>query len=822
MKQLLAACMLLLTLAGVAHAQSGTIRGTVTDAAGAPVAGVDVMVRGRTLVAMTNAQGQYEIRNVPAGTYSVEAIRIGYRGGVTVVTVSGGATVSADFSLLRGAVLLDNLVVSSASRRTEKITEAPATVGVVTSRALDEYASPNVGELLARQKGVDYVRSGVVGTGINVRGLNSAFNPKNLQMNDGRLSTLVATGLPFGALSTSIKDDIDRIEIVLGPTAALYGPNAHNGLINTISKNPRTSPGTSMVIGGGTQSTAYGRLRHAQAVNERLAFKVAGEYYRATEMDWADTVYLGTGANAVPKDELELDRDADGLRGEGAVHYTLRPETDLVFAFGGSRSNNIGPTNAGRNQIKDWIIGYGQLRFASPRIFAQVYHTMSKTDSTYAMNQRTQNYWTFRNAGFSEEESLRRSYGEQWFGPSPTAGVALKRGALFQDNSKRWNAEAQYNNTFFGYGVTAGAQFQRDIADSKGTYLLDQGEGIELDQTGVYGQLDIPVGTTGLRLIAAARYDDHELYGSNFIPKGGLVYSRGNSTLRATYGKGIAAPTILNLSGNLFGGLVLGNGEGFTLSDDSRIDPLKVETIKSYEVGVRTLLGGRVSVDANAYYNQSENFISPLVNIASAARPVTHRGSTAIATFSSTPSVVLTYLNFGAVDTYGADLGVSMFVNDWITLSANYSYFDFSLDTTDVRNDGNRDGRVLETDLPINTPTHKASLAVNASQAKWFGSAFARWVDEYDFFSGINVAAKDNPDLLISGDPVLVGRRVGRDFNEGPLGGFVSFDLGGGYRVTRNATIAASVVNIFDAKVRDFVASPAIPRMATAELRFAF
>jgi outer membrane receptor for ferrienterochelin and colicins len=821
MKQFFAACMLLLTLTGVAHAQSGTIRGTVTDAAGAPIAGVDVVVRGRSFVASTNAQGQYQIRNVPAGTYSVEAIRIGYRSGTSVATVSGNVA-TVDFILAQGALLIEELVVSSASRRTEKVTEAPATVSVITSRALDEYASPNTGELLARQKGVDYVRSGVVGTGINVRGLNSAFNPKNLQMNDGRLSTLVATGLPFGALSTGVKDDIDRIEIVLGPTAALYGPNAHNGLVNTISKDPRTSPGTSFVLGGGSHSTAYGRVRHAQALTDRFAFKVAGEYYRAKEIDWVDTVYIGSGANAVARDELELDLDTDALRGEGAMYYTIRPETDVVFAFGGSRSNILGPTNAGRNQIQDWIIGYGQLRFASPRVFAQVYHTISKTDSTYAMNQRTQNYWTFRNAGFTEEEALRRSYKEQWAGTSTTSGVALQRGALFQDDSRRWNAEVQYNNTFMGNGITVGGQFQRDIADSKNTYLMDQDGAIELDQTGVYGQIDVPIGMTGLRLIAAARYDDHELYGSNFIPKGGLVYSRGNSTVRATYGKGIASPTILNLSGNLFGGLVLGNGEGFTLQDGSQIDALTVETIRSYEAGFRTIFGGRLSVDANAYYNQSENFISPLVNIASAANPVTHRGSEPIATWTSLPVFVLTYLNFGAVDTYGADIGLSMFVNDWINVAVNYSYFDFSLDTTDVRNDGNRDGRVLETDLPINTPTHKATVTLSASQAKWFGSVFTRWVDEYDFFSGINVAAKDNPDLLIAGDPVLVGQRVGRDFNEGPLGGFVGVDLSAGYRITPNVTLAGSVVNVFDAKARDFVASPAIPRLMTAELRYAF
>ena len=107
------------------------------------------------------------------------------------------------------------------------------------------------------------MRAGVAGVGLNVRGFNSAFNPKNLQLNDGRLSTLIATGLPFGQLSTVTKDDIERIEMVLGPTAALYGPNAHNGLINTISRDPRTSQGTTLAIGGGSQEVLNARVRHA-------------------------------------------------------------------------------------------------------------------------------------------------------------------------------------------------------------------------------------------------------------------------------------------------------------------------------------------------------------------------------------------------------------------------------------------------------------------------------------------------------------------------------------------------------------------------------
>ena len=100
-----------------------------------------------------------------------------------------------------------------------------------------------------------------------------------------------------------------------------------------------------------------------------------------------------------------------------------------------------------------------------------------------------------------------------------------------------------------------------------------------------------------------------------------------------------------------------------------------------------------------------------------------------------------------------------------------------------------------------------------------FGTVFTRWVDAYDFFSGINVAAATNTDLVYGGSPVVEGQRVGRDFNEGPLGGFVNVDVSAGYRFMDQVTLMGQVVNVFDSEVREFVASPAIGRLYTVQLR---
>jgi len=421
---------------------------------------------------------------------------------------------------------------------------------------------------------------------------------------------------------------------------------------------------------------------------------------------------------------------------------------------------------------------------------------------------------------------LKRSFHTAW---SAALNRDINRESNFKDDSRRWNAEAQYNNTWAGFNVTGGVQFQSDMANSKGTYLLDNGgqDPINLDQFGFYGQVEKGIGETGLELIAAARGDDHELYGFNFVPKGGLLYHRGSNTWRVTYGKGISSPSILNLSANIFGGLVLGNGEGFTRSNGTKINPLEVETIQTIEAGYKGVVANnKLYIDSNVYYNFHENFISPLTFIAHPALTpgvtVTQRGDTPIGEIipgASAAAVLLTYVNFGEVQTYGFDLGLNYYFNNNISARLNYSFFDFSLDESDPNNDFNGDQKVDANDLPINTTKHKMNVAVNAAKDKWFGMVGVRWIDEYDFFSGINVAAKTNTNLIYNGSPVVEGQRVGRDLNEGPLGGYVNVDLSLGYRITQKFTVSGQVINLFDSEVRDFVASPSIGRLFSTELK---
>lgn len=818
MKKIILSFLLLASVVVFAQ-DTGSLKGRVLDKAGETLPGATVQINSLNIGKVTDLDGVYTLENIKVGTYNVVFSFVGYAPLNKSVTIKSGETTTLEVRLERSDNVLTEVVVT-ANKQPQKITEVPATVEVITAKDIQEFPSFNLGELASRQKGVDFVRSGVLGTGINIRGFNSAFNSKNLQVTDDRLSMLIATGLPYGSFSTVTKDDVERVEILLGPNGTLYGPNAHNGLISTITKDPRKSEGTTFALGAGNQKVFTARLRHAQKINDVVSYKLHFEHSQGEEFDYADSVYVGNLAFA----EKNLDRDFESQKYGGSMYFKTSSKSDLIAYYGHSNNTNLAITNAGRNQIKDWSLDIAQLKFVSPRIFANAYYTWSKTDDTYAINQRTQNYLSFVANGFSEQESWQRSLTEQWYPTGPGTGIPLKRGALFKDASKRFNAEGQYNNNWSGFYFTGGVQYQLDMADSKGTYLLDQGGSIDIGQLGVYGQVEYKIEDLGLNFLFGARIDNHDLYGSNFIPKAAITKNVKNGTFRFTYGKGIAVPSILNLKGNLFGGLVLGNGEGFTLNNGTKIAKLEVETINSFELGYKGQLSDKFFVDVNAYYNISENFISPLRNIADAANGVfvTEIGGQPIDEVSpglSASPLMLTYSNFGKVNTYGFDLGLNYYFNDDFRTSFNYSYFGRDLDKKDLKNDGNLDGVVLETELPINTPANKFTLGFHYNKSGFYSALYGRYTQKYDFFSGINIAAKTQ-DLDGDGvNDVIENARNGRTWNYGQLGGF-TVDANLGYKFNNGLSLGANITNLFDSKVREFVASPTIGRLISFELKF--
>lgn len=253
----------LLALPGTAQAQTGTVIGRVVDARTmAPVSSAQVQVVGTQIGSLTDAEGNYRIPNVQAGSREVRVISIGYSTETLSVDVLAGQTARLDFSLSIAAVALDEIIVTGTAGRQDRRAQA-ASVATVNAAAINEVAPvTSVTNLLqARTPGLSITSaSGTSGGAQRIRLRGSAsvnLSNEPLLIIDGvradnRNSQIYGVGGQSGSRLNDINpDDIESIEVVKGPAAAtLYGADASAGVIQIRTKRGR--PGS-----GFTQTLSY-------------------------------------------------------------------------------------------------------------------------------------------------------------------------------------------------------------------------------------------------------------------------------------------------------------------------------------------------------------------------------------------------------------------------------------------------------------------------------------------------------------------------------------------------------------------------------------
>ena len=267
-----------LALAGPLAAQGagGRITGTVVDSAsGRPLAAVQVMVTGTRFGTATNDAGQYSIAGVPAGSYTLEGRRVGYRlARAANVRVTDGATVTADFRMTTVPLSLEAVVTTGVTDPTSG-TRVPFTVGRVEAENSPVPSTNAVETIQGKIAGVTVVPSGQPGSGTNIMlrsptSINKSTSP--LIVVDG-----VVLSQSFAGATADLQSlDIESVEVVKGAAAAsLYGSRAAAGVIQI-----RTRRGASLPEGA-TQITARTEI---------------GTNSLAGQIDWARNHYYRTNA----------------------------------------------------------------------------------------------------------------------------------------------------------------------------------------------------------------------------------------------------------------------------------------------------------------------------------------------------------------------------------------------------------------------------------------------------------------------------------------------------------------------------------------------
>ncbi len=522
-------------------AQTGSVTGRVTDAEsgkGLDGALVSAIAVGNTVAGQsaTAADGAFRIDALAPGSYSLQVDMVGYQSQrAAAVRVVAGQTTITSIQLKIAAFAL-NPVVVSASKKAQKATDAPASVSVIGQREIESRPVVTPAQYLRSTPGVDIITQGVQSTNVVVRGFNNIFSGALHMLTDYRLASVPSLRVNVMHFIPTTSEDLSRIEVVLGPGSALYGPNTADGVLHFITKSPLAEQGTSLAVEGGDQSLFQISGRTAQRLGDRVGFKVSGQYTTANEFPFIDPVEvserqkfqdnpvfrqnlilaLGGDAAAVAEANRRIaligtrDNAIERWSADGRLDWQATDRLTAVFQAGTSlEGSGIELTGLGAGQAKDWRYSYYQARANLGSLFGQVYLNTSDAGDTYL----------------------------------------LRTGQPIVDHSRLWVAQIQHGLALwdarqkFTYGFDYYYTDPRTEGTINGKYENED----QTTEVGGYVQSETTL-SPRLELVLAGRVDHHSaLPDAIFSPRAALVFKPlQDQSFRITYNRAFSTPTSLN------------------------------------------------------------------------------------------------------------------------------------------------------------------------------------------------------------------------------------------------------------------------------------
>ena len=516
-----------------AAAQQGVIDGRVTDAGtGQALPGVQVSVQDMSTGSLTDQGGRFSI-SLPAGSYTVVVEMIGYATQrVDGLSVVAGQTVSVNTALVWSAIALDPIQVT-VGRRTQKATEAPATVAIVSQVKIQERVTASPIDHMKDVVGVDIINYGVSAGNVVVRGFNNIFSGAVHFLTDHRIASVPSLQVNLMQFVPSMDEDIARMEVVLGPGAALYGPNTANGVVHLITRSPLEVANTTISMASGQRSTLKGAVRTSQKIGENFGIKVSGSYFRGDEWRYTDPVEVQAieAATADPEGfersfglaPGEIDRvgkrdfDIERWGGEARADWRFSDNGTAIVQMGRSTNDGIELTGIGAGQTKDWVYTYYQARLNQGRLFAQGYLNTSDAGDSFL----------------------------------------LRRGARLVDRSKMWVAQLQHGRALAEDRIDLiyGLDYRKTNPESEGTIYGRYEDEDESTEFGAYAQAELLLNERW-KALGALRFDKTSvLEDPVWSPRAALLFTPvPQQSFRLTYNRAFSTPTSLNMFLDINGG----------------------------------------------------------------------------------------------------------------------------------------------------------------------------------------------------------------------------------------------------------------------------
>lgn len=549
--------------------------------------------------------------------------------------------------------LMEQTVIS-VSRKEEKASEAASAIFVVTQEDIKRLGATTIGDALRIVPGLHVANIDSAKLAISSRGFNAPFANKLLVMIDGRTVYTPLFSGTYWEVQNLLMDDIDRIEVVRGPGASMWGANAVNGVINIITKSAEYTQGSYISLGAGNEEQ-FAEGRYGGKISDNTYYRS----YAKTQLFDQTTLGAGIGNNDdwfISKAGVRLDTSndlqTDELTFDADVYYSERnwlaavPVTFFPFIVAEDFNDN----SAGGHVLGRW-----QHRKENGDVFA----LQGYVDSA------------FRDSFTLEQHII-------------TADVDFQYDLKPQGNHDiLWGAG--YRHLFFDFESTAFAAFEDEQSNE---YVLNTF--IQDKYTVVPNKLFLTVGSK----FEYNSYTKFEYQPS--IRASWLIDSK--QTLWAAVSRSVRTPSkaeneiILLDSGfpeDTFGP---GTPEGFVFLEGSM--GAKAEKVVSYEVGYRVQPSSSLAFDASVYFNDYNDLVT------------TELGDITVDFGGGDPLLRIPFSidSRGSASGYGFELAVTWSPAPYWELLGAYTYLGLDLDVPPATRD-TRLGNVEEL-----TPRHQFNI----------------------------------------------------------------------------------------------------------------
>jgi iron complex outermembrane recepter protein len=580
---------------------------------------------------------------------------------VAVAVALAGCTYASQAAAAETADLsLEDLLkteITTVSRKPESLQTTAAAAFVITREDIERSGAQHIPDALRLAPGISVARIANNRWAVTARGFNGRFANKLLVLIDGRsIYSPLFSGVLWEVEDTLL-EDVERIEVIRGPGASLWGANAVNGVINIITRKARDTQGELAVAVAGTHDNAFGALRHGG--------DTADGHYRV----WVKGARHGKSV------------DADGADGNDDSRFAragFRRDWSLAV---GRRLNLSAEVYDGRTGDRWDLADVTSPTGANPQGVTQAVH------GGHLMGRHE---WAHEDGS----ESALQAYIEHGL-LEVSQALRQKRTTLDVDFQRRTRLGDRHD---FVWGV--GYRHSHDDIATQGIFsILPASRDFSLVSAFVQDEIALPA--VDLRFILGARLEKNSYTGWEPQPNARLVWTpTPTQSIWSALSRAARTPSRAENDAQIDLGVVPAAPPAVPLPVLLRnlattAGALDAETVNTLEFGYRHQLGPKLSLDLAAFrseYNglRSGRFVSQSVVIA----PV--------------PYVLqeITPNNGMAARTHGLEFSVDWQPADWWRLQGNYSRIDI-------------EGRAITGD-PLNavdaanlggtTPSHQVSL----------------------------------------------------------------------------------------------------------------